>query len=120
MSTTTAPAGDAVPHQINDNANTKEKPTTQASPANSDVEKQDPQTPPCCEASESRFSAFKSMGFLDRFLAIWIFLAMLIGILLGNFVEGVGPALQKGTFVDVSLPIGMSLPRSVLYVIHTC
>jgi ACR3 family arsenite transporter len=50
------------------------------------------------------------MGFLDRFLAIWIFLAMLIGILLGNFVEGVGPALQKGTFVDVSLPIGMSLP----------
>jgi hypothetical protein len=108
MSTTTAPAGDAVPHQINGDINTKEKSTIQASPANSDVEKQDPQMPPCCEASKSRFSAFKSLGFLDRFLAIWIFLAMLIGILLGNFVEDVGPALQKGTFVDVSLPIGMS------------
>jgi ACR3 family arsenite transporter len=57
------------------------------------------------------------MGFLDRFLAIWIFLAMLIGILLGNFVEGVGPALQKGTFVDVSLPIGMSLP--LILISHT-
>lgn len=56
--------------------------------------------------NDDRLSAFKSLGFLDRFLAIWIFLAMLIGILLGNFVENTGPALQKGTFVGVSLPIG--------------
>lgn len=52
-------------------------------------------------------SAFKSLGLLDRFLALWIFLAMLIGILLGNFVPNTGPALQKGKFVGVSFPIGV-------------
>ena len=52
-------------------------------------------------------SAFKSLGVLDRFLAVWILLAMVIGILLGNFVSSVGPALQKGQFVGVSVPIGM-------------
>jgi ACR3 family arsenite transporter len=38
---------------------------------------------------------------------LWIILAMAIGILLGNFVDSVGPALQKGKFVGVSVPIGM-------------
>ncbi|KFY41896.1 hypothetical protein V495_04739 [Pseudogymnoascus sp. VKM F-4514 (FW-929)] len=54
-------------------------------------------------------SAFKSLGLLDRFLAVWIFLAMAIGIILGNFVDNVGPALQKGTFVGVSIPIAVGL-----------
>ncbi len=51
---------------------------------------------------------FKNLGILDRFLALWIFLAMAIGIILGNFVPSTGPALQKGKFVGVSVPIGMS------------
>lgn len=59
------------------------------------------------EATE-KVSAFKSLGLLDRFLVLWIFLAMLIGILLGNFVPNTGPALQKGKFVGVSIPIGTS------------
>ena len=54
-------------------------------------------------------SAFKSLGWLDRFLAVWIFLAMAIGIILGNFVPSTGPALQKGKFVGVSVPIGKCL-----------
>lgn len=54
----------------------------------------------------SKSSAFKSLGILDRFLALWIFLAMAIGIILGNFVPNTGPALQKGKFVGVSVPIG--------------
>ncbi len=54
----------------------------------------------------SKTSVFKSLGWLDRFLALWIFLAMLVGILLGNFVPNTGPALQKGKFVGVSVPIG--------------
>jgi ACR3 family arsenite transporter len=88
--------------------NTKDKSSTDAKPTSTDVEKQSLQheLPPCCEPAQSRLSAFSSLGFLDRFLAVWIFLAMLVGILLGNFVDNVGPALQKGTFVDVSLPIG--------------
>jgi hypothetical protein len=58
--------------------------------------------------STAKQSAFNSLGWLDRFLAIWIFLAMAIGIILGNFVENTGPALQKGKFVGVSIPIGKS------------
>lgn len=54
-----------------------------------------------------RMSSFKALDWLDRFLALWIFLAMAIGIILGNFVPSTGPALQKGKFVGVSVPIGM-------------
>ncbi|KFY45041.1 hypothetical protein V494_01170 [Pseudogymnoascus sp. VKM F-4513 (FW-928)] len=61
------------------------------------------------DTQQKKDSAFKSLGLLDRFLALWIFLAMLIGILLGNFVENVGPALQKGKFVGVSVPIAIGL-----------
>lgn len=56
--------------------------------------------------SSEKVSAFKSLGWLDRFLAVWILLAMIIGVLLGNFVPETGPALQKGKFVGVSVPIG--------------
>ena len=59
------------------------------------------------EERPSHQSAFKGLGLLDQFLAVWIFLAMAIGIILGNFVENTGPALQKGKFVGVSIPIGM-------------
>jgi ACR3 family arsenite transporter len=61
------------------------------------------------ERPETKKSVFKSLGILDRFLALWIFLAMAIGIILGNFVPNTGPALQRGTFVGVSVPIGMHL-----------
>ncbi|KAH8647329.1 sodium bile acid symporter family-domain-containing protein [Xylariales sp. PMI_506] len=57
----------------------------------------------------SELSAFKALGLLDRFLAVWIFLAMAIGIILGNFVPETGPALQKGKFVGVSVPIAVGL-----------
>ncbi|PMD11974.1 arsenical-resistance protein [Hyaloscypha hepaticicola] len=57
----------------------------------------------------SKVSAFKSLGLLDRFLAVWILLAMAIGIILGNFVPNTGPALQKGKFVGVSVPIAIGL-----------
>ncbi|KAI4090701.1 MAG: hypothetical protein LQ344_004605 [Seirophora lacunosa] len=75
-----------------------------ASSASADPEKQPSEAPP-----ESKVSAFKSLGLLDRFLALWIFLAMVIGILLGNFVPNTGPALQKGKFVGVSVPIAVGL-----------
>lgn len=54
-------------------------------------------------------SAFKALGWLDRFLAVWILLAMIVGVLLGNFVPQTGPALQKGKFVGVSVPIAIGL-----------
>jgi ACR3 family arsenite transporter len=67
-----------------------------------DLEDQNNQT----KGQAEKISAFKSLGLLDRFLALWIFLAMVVGILLGNFVPNTGPALQKGKFVGVSVPIG--------------
>lgn len=78
-----------------------EKPIDPESPTEpTDIETQQP------PSHTPKASAFKSLGWLDRFLALWIFLAMLIGILLGNFVPSTGPALQKGKFVGVSVPIG--------------
>ncbi|OAQ98868.1 hypothetical protein LLEC1_04689, partial [Akanthomyces lecanii] len=58
---------------------------------------------------EKKTSAFKSLGWLDRFLAVWIFLAMVTGILLGNFVPHIGASLQRGQFVGVSVPIAIGL-----------
>ncbi|KAF9876512.1 arsenical-resistance protein [Colletotrichum karsti] len=73
--------------------------------AGRDVEQQQPSE----TDSTGEPSMFKSLGLLDRFLAVWIFLAMLIGILLGNFVPNAGPALQQGKFVGVSVPIAVGL-----------
>ncbi|KAI2470997.1 arsenical-resistance protein ACR3 [Annulohypoxylon bovei var. microspora] len=81
------------------------------SPAsNTDTEKglggnEQPESP----TTSRKQSAFKSLGWLDRFLAVWILLAMVIGILLGNFVPGTADALQKGQFVGVSVPIAVGL-----------
>jgi ACR3 family arsenite transporter len=73
-------------------------------PKRCDIEKQHEVLYP--NERQEKKSAFSSLGLLDRFLALWIFLAMAIGIILGNFVPNTGPALQKGTFVGVSIPIG--------------
>lgn len=64
-----------------------------------DIELQSPEV-------QTKQSIFKGLGILDRFLAVWIFLAMAVGIILGNFVPSTGPTLQRGTFVGVSVPIG--------------
>jgi arsenite transporter len=64
----------------------------------------------------AKHSVYKGLGWLDRLLVLWILLAIVIGILLGNFVSSVGPALQKGKFVNVSVPIGMC----DTYISHLC
>lgn len=63
-------------------------------------------------------SVFKSLGFLDRFLYIWIFLAMAVGIILGNFVPNISHSLEKGQFVSVSIPIGEALTLYFFLYIH--
>jgi ACR3 family arsenite transporter len=70
-------------------------------PTKVDVEKQQSE-----EQVKQKKSVYAGLGWLDRLLVLWILLAIIIGILLGNFVDGVGPALQKGKFVQVSVPIG--------------
>jgi hypothetical protein len=74
-----------------------------------------PHLPPQCVDAEkqdehqdnTKHSVYKGLGWLDRLLVLWILLAIIVGILLGNFVDSVGPALQKGKFVNVSVPVGM-------------
>lgn len=61
----------------------------------------------CQTATSAKTSIYAGLGWLDRLLVVWILLTIIIGILLGNFVDGIGPALQRGKFVDVSVPIGM-------------
>lgn len=64
------------------------------------------QTPP----NKSPNHAVKpSLPWLDRLLALWIFLSMAIGIMLGNFIPNINQAFQKGKFVGVSAPIAVGL-----------
>lgn len=73
------------------------------------------ESPKCTETSDiKKTSAFKSLGWLDRFLAVWIFLSMVIGILLGNFVPHISQSFQKGQFVGVSVPIGKPLSTTCI------
>ena len=51
-------------------------------------------------------SLVKSLSFLDRFLAVWILLAMALGIILGYFVPTTQNVLNTADFVGVSVPIG--------------
>lgn len=50
--------------------------------------------------------AVKRLAWLDKLLAVWIFLAMAVGIILGEFVPSTSVVLEKVKFVDVSLPLG--------------
>lgn len=70
---------------------------------------QDPEKQSNTDIPPPKTSIYAGLGWLDRFLVIWILLAIIIGILLGNLVEDVGPALQRGKFVDVSIPIVVGL-----------
>ncbi|KAK5290641.1 arsenicals resistance [Exophiala xenobiotica] len=76
----------------------------QGPPTSTDVEKQHDQ-----QLMAHKKSVYAGLGWLDRLLVLWILLAIVIGILLGNFVDSVGPALQKGKFVNVSVPIAVGL-----------
>jgi ACR3 family arsenite transporter len=40
-------------------------------------------------------SAVKKLGFLNRFLTLWIFIAMAFGVALGNFVPGVANSINR-------------------------
>lgn len=80
-------------------------------PAHQPIQKQDPESESVQPETSAKSSVYAGLGWLDRLLVVWILLAIIIGIVLGNFVDGIGPALQKGKFVDVSVPIGMISAR---------
>ncbi|MFI0709614.1 ACR3 family arsenite efflux transporter [Streptomyces inhibens] len=49
------------------------------------------------------------LSFLDRFLTVWILLAMVAGLGLGRLVPGLGGALAEVMVAGVSLPIALGL-----------
>jgi ACR3 family arsenite transporter len=54
-------------------------------------------------------SIFGKLSVLDRFLPLWIFAAMALGIALGNLFPQLGPALDTVKLDTVSLPIAIGL-----------
>lgn len=54
-------------------------------------------------------SVFARLSVLDRFLPLWIFVAMALGIALGSIFPELGPALDSVKLDTVSLPIAIGL-----------
>jgi ACR3 family arsenite transporter len=54
-------------------------------------------------------SVVESLSRLDRFLPVWIGLAMAAGLVLGQQLPGLNDALDTVTVGDVSLPIALGL-----------
>src|SRR3954447_21718878 len=53
--------------------------------------------------------ASRRLSALDRWLPLWIGLAMVVGILLGRFVPGVSPLLVSLEIGGISIPIALGL-----------
>ena len=56
-----------------------------------------------------RLALLRQLSFLDRFLVLWILLAMIMGVLIGYYVPGVQESFQTVQFASVSVPIAIGL-----------
>jgi ACR3 family arsenite transporter len=54
-------------------------------------------------------STTKRLSFLDRYLTLWIFLAMILGIAMGNWFPDLMPWLDSMSYGTTSLPLALGL-----------
>ena len=60
-------------------------------------------------SAETASPVMQEMSFLDRWLAVWIILAMGLGLALGRFVPGLNAVLDSMTVGGISIPIAVGL-----------
>src|SRR5450432_4260344 len=58
---------------------------------------------------EPRGSTVKNLSFLDRYLTLWIFLAMLAGVAIGNFAQAITRAIHGFNVSTATIPIAIGL-----------
>ena len=51
----------------------------------------------------------KRLGFLDRYLTIWIFLAMALGVVLGSWIPGISDSIDLIAYKGINIPIAIGL-----------
>jgi len=68
-----------------------------------------PQTTGQADATASKVSVVRQLSLLDRFLPLWIFLAMALGVILGAVWPGIKDLFNALRIDTVSLPIAVGL-----------
>ncbi|MFD5194021.1 arsenic resistance protein, partial [Streptomyces sp. NPDC058357] len=66
-------------------------------------------TEPTTATAAGDDSIVKKLSTLDRYLAVWILLAMAVGLGLGRLIPGMNDALAKIEIGGISLPIALGL-----------